>query len=62
MTGVNEAVGIFKLMHNVDVFMWLCQACLGKRLAKGWSQLEKRVLPFPQPCQDCVWTKEHPNG
>ena len=57
---VNQAEAIYKLTYNVDVFMWLCMKCLGERLTKGWSQLEKRPLPFPQRCQDCVWKSEHP--
>lgn len=56
------AIAIYKLDHGVSIFVWLCEPCLAKRLAKGWSQLEKRPLPFPQRCQDCVWTKEHPSG
>jgi len=56
---VNPADAIYKLTYNVDVFMWLCRKCLGEKLTKGWSQLEKRPLPFSRPCQECVFKKEH---
>jgi len=55
-----EASAIFKLDHGVSIWIWLCQKCLGERLTKGWSQMEKRPLPFPQPCQDCTFKAEHP--
>ena len=57
---ISNAEAIYKLDHGVSIFIWLCHRCLGERLTKGWAQLEKRPLPFPQPCQDCKFKAEHP--
>ena len=53
------SIAIYKLDKGVSIFMWLCEACLVKRLSKGWAELEKRALPFPQACQDCQFKLEH---
>lgn len=53
------AVKIYKLDKGVSIWMWLCQPCLGERLAKGWAHLETRRPPFAVECQDCRFKREH---
>ena len=55
-----QAVKIYKLRYGVDVWMWLCQACLKKRLAKRWNVVETRRHPFEGTCDDCRWNATHP--
>lgn len=44
---------IYKIGRAFDLWVWLCGACLGKRLAAGWDKRETKEPPHPITCDDC---------
>ncbi len=44
---------IYKLDKGISIWFWLCEPCLGKKLAKGWALMEKRNPPHALECDEC---------
>lgn len=44
---------IYQLMRGFDIFIWLCDGCLAKRVAAGWEVRNRKEPPHEIRCQDC---------
>lgn len=41
---------IYRLRKSVDLWRWLCPACLKVLQAEGWTVVEKKPAPHPLRC------------
>jgi hypothetical protein len=53
---IEERVGVYSLQSpkGIEVWLWLCGACLEAKKAEGWTYREERPAPQTLPCQECA--------